>query len=177
METARQSPLLISLLLDLSAWHLLAESSSLWLLIEGAELEPYGSMCRVTAAHGTSPVNTGSWGLGVGGTADRVWTGDGLGSVCTGAPRCLTSKGQYFLSLSSGPSSHLQSYYPSCLAPGCHVTSQLYGCPDVAFQRTGLSEISRTCLGAEEGLPWALTAAQDSVQAVSLGPADISRSS
>lgn len=47
--------------------------------------------------------------------------------------------------------------------------SQLYGCPDVAFQRTGLSEVSRTCLGAEEGLPWALTAAQDSVQAVFLG--------
>lgn len=176
METARQSPLFISLLLDLSAWHLLAESSSLGLLIEGAELEPYRSMCGVTVAHGTSPVNTGSWGLG-GGTTDHVRTGDGLGSICTGAPRCLTTKGQYFLSLRSGPSSHLLSYYPSCLAPGCHVTSQLYGCPDVAFQRTGLSEVSRTCLGAEESLPWALTAAQDSVQAVFLGPADISRSS
>lgn len=57
------------------------------------------------------------------------------------------------------------------------MTSQLYGCPDVAFQRTGLSEVSRTCLGFEEGLPWALTAAQDSVQVVALGTADICRSS
>lgn len=100
-----------------------------------------------------------------------------MGSALShGGTKCLTTKGQYFLSLSSGPSSHLQSYYPSCLAPGCHVTSQLFGCPDVAFQRTGLSEVSRTCLGAEEGLPWALTAAQDSVQVVVLGTADISRS-
>jgi hypothetical protein len=34
------------------------------------------------------------------------------------------------------------------------VTSQLYGYLDVALQRTGLSEVSRSCLGAEEGLPW-----------------------
>lgn len=122
---------------------------------------PYGSVCGVSAAHGaSSPCLEWRW----------AWL------YRTRALRCLTTKGQYFLSLSSGPSSHLQSYYPSCLAPGCHVTSQLYGCPDVAFQRTGLSEVSRTCLGAEEGLPWALTAAQDSVQVVVLGTADISRS-
>lgn len=68
-------------------------------------------------------------------------------------------QGKFFLSLPClvpeipRSRSHLQSYYLSCLAPGYGVTSQLRGCHDVALQRTGLSEVSRSCLGAGEKLP------------------------